>query len=227
MNAGHICGGRHYSVPPCVVTRALIVFLVCSGLMSGCITTRVDSYTDPAFSEYSATSIVVCAPNSDLGFAGRLEEEVARRLANRGLDAWRFIDMFPPTRRHTQSQVTTKLKKHRIASLLVIRLTDEDSGSDVAYIHQSGTATVQTYGNTVYGSASGYTIPVRTPHRSTETSVSMQDIATGKTVWIGETRTSAGGALYTSDSSTISSLASSIVRKLIADGVIPPAGPRK
>jgi hypothetical protein len=61
---------------------------------------------------------------------------------------------------------------------------------------------------------------VKTFHRYTSTRVKVYDVASGRTVWVGDSSTQAGGLLYMDDETKTESIAEETVASLKSNGHI-------
>lgn len=189
-------------------------------VLTGCITTQIKGYTDPSYQGREYRHVIVAAPDASFNFRELLEGETVAKLQAVGIEAVSDIALFPPTREWNSDQVHHTLSEMGVEAGILISLAGTASSDDVIGYHSTGSAT--SYGG--YTSARATTIPMRAISRSTGTRVTLQDIKSGETVWIGDARTDAGGFLFVGDKATAASMASKIVNTLKAQGHLPERG---
>jgi hypothetical protein len=196
--------------------RLLFLLLFATVSLGGCVTTQVKGYTDRDYNHYKVERVVVRAPNTDFAFAELLEQSMVRELINNGVRAASFLDMFPPTRQWTNDEVNLELRQQRINTIMYINLGSSESHSQTIGYINSGTASV--YGNTA--TYSGHSTAVTTFHRYTSTRVKIYEVASGRTVWVGDSTTRAGGLLYMDDETQTESMAEETIASLKSNGHI-------
>lgn len=196
--------------------RLLFLLLSVTVSLGGCVTTKVRGYTDHSFANYKVQKIVVRVPNADFAFAELLENSMVEELKDSGIPAASFIRMFPPTREWTNDEVTHQLRQKQFNAIMYINLSGSETHSQTIGYINSGTASV--YGNTA--SYYGNSTAVKTFHRYTSTRVKVYDVASGRTVWVGDSSTQAGGLLYMDDETQTESIAEETVANLKSNGHI-------
>lgn len=197
-------------------TLLLHTFLLALALssLSGCISTNVKGYTDQDYQGYKIRKAVVRAPDTDFQFGALLENSIVDELGDAGVKAGSFLKLFPPTRQWTNEQVAQILRQQGYDTIMTVSLTGSNTSSDTIGYINTGTASV--YGNTAY--YNGNSTAITTFHRHTTSHIKVYNVATGRVVWIGDARTSAGGLLYMGDETQTDSLAEEMVDALRDSG---------
>ena len=160
--------------------------------------------------------IMVRAVNTDFGFIEYLEDSMVKKLASAGVNASSFIESFPPTREWTDKEIVSSLVKNGYDSIMFISFGGSDSSSQTLGYMNNGSA--YSYGGTT--SFSSTSTPIIGFKRSTSTRIHIFDVKSGDKVWIGDTRTKAGGALYMGDTTTTNDIATEGVDELKDSGHI-------
>ncbi len=178
--------------------------------LTACITTNVKGFTDREYADYRVKKVVVRAPNANLDFGALIEQSFVEEFNFRGIHAASFMTMFPPTREWTDEDVANELEKNGFDSILYVILTGSDTNTDTVGFHNTGTARV--YNNSV--SYSSYSTPVRSIRRYTSTRARLYEVRTARTVWVGDSSTSAGGLAFIGDASQAHSISANVVAAL-------------
>ena len=215
--------------------RVIIILAVIVGCL-GCVSTQVKSYTDTKYTTYQVKSLAILALSDDVGLSEAIENSLAEKFSAIAVKTTRSSDILPPTRAYTVDEIKDAFTARGFYSLLIVDVGGTTQSSDVvgyqsygrAYGSASGTA--YTAGNATYvntaGSASGTTTSyaMRSFKRDTITYTKLYDIASTDVIWVAQTKTKAGGALFMSDNSTGSDLASNIINELTQKGHLPATG---
>ncbi|QYY35928.1 hypothetical protein [Ruficoccus sp. ZRK36] len=105
--------------------RVFCAFIVCTvGLLTGCTSTSISSYRDPAYAQTSYSSFVIVAGLPRVSAQGYLESELARLLSERGIDAIRGVDILPPTREYDPESITQALRESGAEAVLLVELSE-------------------------------------------------------------------------------------------------------
>jgi hypothetical protein len=197
------------------VTRFFLTFAVIA-CISGCITTHIKGFTDQDFQSYRLKKISVRALNSNFMFGEILERSMVERLRGKGLQAEPFTKMFPPTRKWTNEQVAAELTKQGYDTIMYINLVESGSSSQtVGYVN---TGNASAYGNLT--TFNGMSVPITTRSRHTSTRITIFDVVTARTIWIGDTATRAGGLAFVGDTTQTEDIAREVTETLVGSGHI-------
>lgn len=167
-----------------IVMLFLIILL---NTLTGCISTQVKGFTDRDFQGYHLTKIVVRAPNANFMFGELLEKSMVDQLRERGVQAESFMEIFPPTRKWTHEQVAAELTQKGYDTIMYLNLSGSGSNTETIGFINHGSASV--YGNAaMFNSVS---VPIVGRSRYTSTRITIYDVATARTIWVGDSSTQA------------------------------------
>jgi hypothetical protein len=199
----------------------------------GCVSTQVKSHTDIKYATHQIKSIAILALSDDVGLSDAIEKNLTERFSAIGVKTVLSQDILPPTRQYTMDEIKDTFISRGIHSLLIVDVGGSIQSSDVVGYQSYGRAygsaygNAYTVGNTTYAYASGSasstntTVPIRKFQRDTITYTTIYDVASTDVIWVAQTETKAGGALFVSDTSTGNDLASNIIQELIKNGHLP------
>lgn len=190
--------------------RALILVVV--GLaISGCASTEITGYSDPAYESAVYNSTMVHAPDVGLAQAADLEQGVCERFKERGVTCRTFQSLFPPTREHSPETIFRTLKDQGIQAAIVL-LQGGSQSAERTFAYQSfGSASA--YGNRVQGQSTS--VPMTAFSRAATVRVLLIDGETGETAWLADARTEGQGMVNTTTSAFNSSLSDEVVESLM------------
>lgn len=207
-----------------VILKFLFVLLV-SAFISSCATTETTTFTDPAFRGKQFGKICVLADISDLKYKQKLEKEMAKELASKGVKAATGTQLFPPTREWSEEQMKETLVNENIEGYLLIAWKDKQ----VQEIYKPGQSVSETKGEVKKKNGKDvYT--ERTVTSQQDGSVEKEyrsffeakliDVRSNANAWIA-TSSSESGEWFGSDFDLImESYAKDIVENLKKDGLI-------
>lgn len=190
--------------------RALI--LVLAGLaISGCASTEITGYSDPAYESAVYRSTMVHAPDVGLAQAADLEQGVCERFQDRGVTCRTFQSLFPPTREHSPEAIFRTLKDQNIEAAVVL-LRGGGHSAERTFAYQSfGSASA--YGNRAQGYSTS--VPMTAFSRAAHVRVLLIDGETGETAWLADATTEGQGMVNTTASAFNSSLSDEVVETLM------------
>jgi hypothetical protein len=181
--------------------RLFIIYSVIALSATGCATTSISDFTDPAYADMTYQSIAVWAKTEDLEWRQDLESVLQDRIvAKSGADATRVIDFAPPTRGFSNEEVLQLAQGRNIEAILVIAFTA--SGINQTYATNVGTGQLDTY-NRPWGNAEAMLI----------------DVQGSSIAWKGNTSTSGNG--YANWETIRASAGSTLVSRLLEIGLLP------
>lgn len=197
------------------ILGALFVTLI----LSACIESKIESFTDPDYKEAKFTKIAVdlnsLPPTSRLK-AGAV---VMQRLKEAGYDAVPLTDILVPTRTYEPEQARELIASSGYQYVLAINVTGDNSNSSLVGFNSYNTSNYNVYGNNVNGQSRTYTTPIIAASGSTALKATIYDIKTGNTAWQASVLTEAGGTAFVGNTQAIAhSVMGSIIDKLKADG---------
>jgi len=202
---------------------SLALLLACSG----CVSTRIRSFVDPAYKGTVFRRFVVLAPLSDLALRDRVERTFCKEAAR--LDAFvaPAIDLVPPTRARDVDKefwraLLQEATRRRIRGIIVVILRDFD------WVEVYVPPTVEAYAYSSPRSSSagasvsgGYTVYLPTAqHR-----ILLFDIKAGEVAWIADA--SSEGNKYATAWDIWKSVASKTWRELYKAGLVTERAPEK
>ena len=178
------------------VLSILIVALVATG----CVTTSLSSYTDPAFTGVTFDSVAIWADSNDLEWRQDLETSMRERVvSDTGAKAVRVIDFAPPTRNYDAAEIFQLMRGAGVEAVIVVAFTD--------------TGVAQTVSGNQYGV---YTSDMPWA----EATVDLYQIESGVKVWTGTAKTQ--GDEFTDWEAVRRSAGSKVIADLLAKGLLPP-----
>jgi len=187
----------------------LIIGVICSIFLSGCITTSVKDYTDSEYTGFQARKILIATPH---GFDESLRNKLQKVNVN-----FAFKDeVLVPTRTYSEQEIVQVMNKQGFDSALSIKILGHQSANKIVGYN---TNTNGSYG---YGSWSSNrtTTPITSSARNTKIKATLYDSknTSGPAVWVGLFQTEARGHLFTSGSQTVNEVNDSIIKALVQKG---------
>ncbi len=161
----------------------IIALLIFALIVANCTYTRVVSFTDPDAINKSYNRIAVIANEADLSDRLAIETKMVETLLDNGVNAISSLSLLPPTREFTIAQENKIFKDNSVDALAIIEITD--SGFFVTSepirvrtkTYKKGGKKVSR--TTVSGGG--------TEHKAFgQLRVSLIDIESDKTMWIGD-----------------------------------------
>lgn len=206
-----------------MISKAFSLLFV-SILLIGCASTKITTFTDPAYRSGSAFGrILVVAEISDLKWRQKMESRFVGEFGVRGIFAIEGINLFPPTRELSDQEKIDLLLENQIDAFVLIDVGD--AGVKQVYIPETGSSTqtkgtVSVYGNTAtyrerkttttYG---GYTLS----KPWAQFQARLYNVSNGENAWVASAFTS--GNAYASFNTILNSFCAKTVEQLITDGM--------
>ena len=106
---------------------ALLAAITIPTLLTGCITTQVKGYTDPAYKSHQIKKAMVRTTRASFGFGELLEQSVVQKLEKKGVEAKGFMEEFPPTRQWSEESILNHIEADGYDSLIYVVLGGSDS----------------------------------------------------------------------------------------------------
>ncbi|MFQ5753667.1 MAG: hypothetical protein ACE5HI_16885 [bacterium] len=190
-----------------------------AALLFSCAWTNVTSIKDPNYSQIQFNSILVVAAFSDIEYRQDTELAFTKQLEKQGANVIRSIDMFPPTREVSNTELIDTLVENNIEAVLIIAFSDYWTSETYIppYSTTSGSASI--IGNSIYYSQNTQTYGgyyFSKPRINFE--LRLYDTHTGNTAWIAKTHTK--GNAFADFNTLINSLASKSVKTLLEENLI-------
>ena len=173
--------------------------------------TDIEGYTDPDFTDYSFTTVVLQMPNATIEFRNMVEKKLAKKIKKQ-VKIYRHEDLFPPTREWDEQSTARIYEQYGIDAGLVIMVGGFESSSTAGMVFYNAS----TYGGMTTGTATQATF-VRD---SASFEMALIDVESHRKVWIGELDTRGAGLLFVGNKSTASGLVKALVRELKEKGHI-------
>ena len=210
------------------------IALVAAAVLSGCATSKVTAFRDPAFATARFKGIVVFAEGMALDAAVEVESQICAKVAPTPCASGKSV--LPPTRHYAANDVEQYLSRTGADGVFFVALVSDQSDTryfgtmttSTASGSAYGSGTLNFYGNSAfwsgsaYGSASGQSVstPVYIFSRAAYGQLGLFDIASGNIAWRGEIRVEGRGRLNITDSAFISSATSKIASELKSSGLV-------
>ncbi|HSE45148.1 MAG TPA: hypothetical protein VLA89_07445 [Gemmatimonadales bacterium] len=169
-------------------------------MVIGCASTRMTSVIDPAGEGKQYQRLIVWAKVADRNTRGRMERQVVQRLEEAGAEGASSLDLLPPTREYSESEITTVLWARGMEGFLIL------SWNESAASHVSTSAGTDAGGGT----------------RSwASLQCELFDVLYQRRVWSATARTKErDGATFES----VAPYCDRIVERMVADGLISRTG---
>ncbi|GEM_PF-5638869 len=169
-------------------------------------------FRNPDFRDSSYRMILVTAPVADLGFRDNLEKWIASEIKDNGGTAVTYLSMFSPAKRYDAKQIEATLAESRIDAVLVVSLSSVTSDSQLFGILSN----TQPLG---YGNLTTVAPLVANKRRATA-SLTLFDVASGQSVWVGNAERTVRGFKAKSETAVFENLAEDIAEALKADRLL-------
>jgi hypothetical protein len=194
-------------------------------IVSGCASSTITSFKDPAFSGHRFGHISVFALGMDLETAVAVEGLLCQKMAPTVCDAGKNV--ISPVRQFSPGDIDTVLKQHGIDAVLMVALESDQAESPYLGNITSGSsqtsATASLYGNSMFGTATTTTtassVPVYGSVRQSVGNLGLFDSASGQMIWRGQVKVSGRGFLNTTDKAFIASATDTVAAELKASGL--------
>ena len=98
-----------------------IIQIIFIWLLSGCVNSKVTSFTDPEYLSTKYHHPIVWAMTKPIDAQQGIENEIVNNFKKAGVTAIRGIDVFPPTKKLTEEAMKSALLKSEGDSLLIIK----------------------------------------------------------------------------------------------------------
>jgi hypothetical protein len=138
----------------CALRICVVLLLL---IAQGCVSTKVNSFIDPAFTAVSFQRVVVYANTADLEWRMDIEEELARDITTRtDARAIASLVLFSPTRQYTGQNIADILYAAQADSVLWVDISNTGVDKGV-YCYQNNCDDT----NESYASLSAFLLSVR------------------------------------------------------------------
>jgi len=167
--------------------------------------TDVEGYTDPDFTGYKFTTVVLHLPNASLDFKKHVIKQLTKKLKKKNVRVLLHKDLFPPTRTWDEESSAEIYERHNVDAGIVISIGKDE------YSESAGMAMYNA--STIGGTTTGYVTQTTIVRDQTSFNITIVDTESRKNVWIGELDTRGAGLLFVGNKSTAKSLAKGLVRE--------------
>jgi hypothetical protein len=215
--------------------RTAFLLSVSAVLLSGCITTSMQGYTDRQLPTRPVQHMVayVAAPGP---LAANILASITDEARKRGIVAEDALTIFPPTRTYNDAEVRQGLAAQGVDGVLVINVGDtgvmKEYAGTVFYSQYSGSSmasgTATSFGNMTSASISGTSrgtmtasaAPTYRYSRQTNFNARLLEPATGRNLWVGSGQVNAGGLLFVGNNMSAANSVTAIFDDLQKKGII-------
>jgi hypothetical protein len=191
--------------------RTLSLTLLAALIASGCASTSITGYTDPAYEGKKYGSTIVLAEGVGLEKAARLESGICAKFTDAGIKCHPFQSLFPPTRNHEPDAVFQELRHQGFESMVVILPAGNFSASQSLGSYKFGSASVM--GGQIQGQSSS--VALTSFSRQSYVRLILVDAQTRDTAWLGDARTEGSGMVNVTESAFSSSLTDGAAKALM------------
>ncbi len=167
--------------------------------------TDIEGYTDPNYTGYQFQTVVVQFSNTSLKFKKVAIKQLQKHFKKYNVRMYQHDQLFAPTREWTEEASRAVYEQYGIDAGLVITLGS--SGADST----AGGVLYNT--STVAGTTTGYATQVTIHRDNASFEISLVDIDTIETVWVGQLDTRGAGLLFTGAKSTAKGLVKGLVKE--------------
>jgi len=195
---------------------------------SGCVSSRITSFTDPNYRGVSFSRILVIANFKQAEIIKKIESLVAYEFRKRGIYAIENSSLLPPLREYSRDEKRAVFVKEGLDSYVIVY----PAGMSNAMIDVPTVSTtrvgVTTSRDAVRGKATTITSGggQREIINSVDTHAQLFDLSNGNIVWKGEATTeisyNAYGQTFADVDAVLSSACSEIVDQIIKDHIMLP-----
>lgn len=204
---------NHWSGNLIGMAMMAIVFIFTTGFRS----TDVSGHTDPDFPDYKFKKVVLQMPNASVDFEKYVVDKLTGALKKKGIGLVLYEDILPPTREWDAESITQAFEKNGVQAALIIFLGTSSSSSTPYQMLYNETTTTTSHGSQSSGSATVMTIEKDV----TEFEMTLMDIETSRTVWVGDLKTKGSGSFFVGSKSTASGLVKGLTKELEKAGHLP------
>jgi len=195
-----------------VITTLFITFL-----LGGCVISKVKDYsfqpiiTSGETSGFTLKRIAIRVDSkSDIGVAQEAQKELLEQLLPYGVEIVLWNDMMPPVRKYELREKLQIMQANRLDGFLRIRVGEGVYEEEIiGFVDNRNT----------YGSGSVIT-PLKRFKRDTNSQATLFSSKDGSILWKANSETNAGGLLFMSDNSTLSSMVSEYISALEKRGFL-------
>lgn len=170
----------------------LLILLLYSFSVSGCITTSVKGYADPEFSNYKVSNMAVMTNSNDPAVLDLVLSEVKRKLNDYRVTIYDFWEIVPFSKSGDLKEIKRRLEEYNVDTIFYISF---GSSSNTEYYGSINNTTTTFYGNTAY--SSGYSTPLVGKSRDSFGSVKLVNVYSNNEVWRGQFASKSSGVLFT------------------------------
>jgi hypothetical protein len=132
--------------------KIFVLFILILVLL-GCAKTRMTYYEDPDFKDIEYKSLVVMSGFHNLEDRMYMETTFCKYLQKFQVTCKRGVDIFPPTRTHTDSEFVAAFQSSDTEGIVFINLTDSYSTQSWIPPTTRTTSTITSYANNAYFNA--------------------------------------------------------------------------
>lgn len=168
--------------------------------------------------------------------AASIQSNVQEEARKRQVAAEDALNIFPPTRKYTDSEIRKGMAEAGADAVLFISVGDsgvqrEYAGTILTGQYTGSTVangTMNTFGPTatinMSGTSSGTMTAVSSPtyryRRQTNFAARLMEVSSGRNLWVGNGQVNAGGSLFVGDGANASSSVAAIFEDLRQKGII-------
>lgn len=181
-------------------------------LLSACIESEIQSFTDPDYKEAKFSKIIL--DTSSLSDDVRMEatKEIMKRMRDANYDVVDITQVILPTRSYSPEQIREAIKSSGYDNVLRFVVTSDKSKSEFAGFYNTGSTTAYGSGNNVYATSNSVAIPLTSHRGQTTTTAYVYDASNLRVCWQANISTKAEGSAFVGN---IQAIASNVTGKVI------------
>lgn len=190
-------------------------------LLSACISTQIEGYTDPEYKDYQAKKVAVFMSGAD-SFVPEMEKQLVSKFNESFVGAVLAKEILPPTRNYSAAEIEKVLLKEGVDAILFVYPRSDDTSSRYGGSMISGRSSTSgmgsVYGNgysyNAYTSSSAVSTPIYYSNRELSLVVELATLKGQNPIWKGIVHSKAGGHLYVKDGVTAKQIANDVFVRL-------------
>jgi hypothetical protein len=210
-----------------MTSRSVVVLFVAAVLLVLALpaqafrSTKQESFTDPDYTDFKPSIVMISVLSNNVEIREAIEQRLTRDLSKRGIKVFDESDLFPPTRNWDADQRAEILSKHNVDAIIVVGIgsSSHDVSQIAANTFTSGS--VYGYGNSATVTGTSTTVPIVSAKSKSSFSAALIDAKNGRTAWITDIFTKAGGLLFAGGKKDAKAAANALVKGLAKDGHLP------
>lgn len=183
------------------------------------------SYTDPDYIGYKPSKIIFLTQGASSSITTEIDKRMMKYFKKTNVQVIPYREIFPPTRRWSNEEMTKRLASQHIDSAIIINagISSRDIIKYSTQTHSNTylSGTVNQFGNfNANANTNSTTYNNYGAKSKAEFSVVLIDLKSNKIAWYADIATKAGGTLFVGDKGDAKAVSKTIAKALEKDGHI-------